>query len=186
MCCPASDGASAVLITTADRARRYGAGRAMRIAGMACGSPLADDLVGGPGADIGGDFKAGNLTRRLALRLFEDAGIGAADVDVAQVHDPFAMALLAVLESLGVCAEGEAGRFVLEGHTGPAGRLPTNTDGGLLCKGHPMGATGVGQVNEIVRQLRGEAGPRQAAGRPRTGLTHSSGAGLINMHLFTV
>jgi acetyl-CoA acetyltransferase len=184
MCCPVSDGASAAVIASNSRAARYGTGRAVQIAAAVAASPEVEDLVGGPGADIGGDFKAGNLTRRLAGRLCETAGIGPEDVGVAQVHDPFTMATLVAIEALGFCPEGEGGRFVMEGNISPTGRIPTNTDGGLLCKGHPMGATGVAQIAEIVKQLRGEAKDRQAANHPKVGITHSSGAGLINMHLF--
>ena len=100
------------------------------------------------------------------------------------MHDPFSLALLVDLEALGFCTEGEAAGFVLDGNTGPKGRIPTNTDGGLMCKGHPMGATGTAQIAEIVRQLRGEAGPRQIPKNPKAGLTHSSGAGMINLHMF--
>lgn len=184
MCCPVSDGASAVLIASESWAERVDTSRAIKIAGSICASPEAEDLVGGPGADIGGDFKAGNLTRKLSHRLYESAGIGPEDVDVAQVHDPFTMATLVAVEALGFCEEGEGGRFVAQGNVGPKGRLPTNTDGGLLCKGHPMGATGTAQVTEIVKQLRGEAGKRQIANGPRVGLAQNSGAGLINIHLF--
>lgn len=184
MCCPASDGASAVVLCSKDRAPRYGTSRAIEVAGAACGSPRADDIQGGPGPDIGGDFKTGNLTRRLARDLYQQVGIGPQDLDVAQVHDPFAMATLVDLEALGFCEPGAAGAFVMEGNIGPRGRIPTNTDGGLLCKGHPMGASGTGQIAEIVKQIRGEAGERQIEPPPRCGLTHSSGAGMINIHLF--
>ena len=184
MCCPTSDGAAANVICSEEKARRYGMSKAIHVAGSACGSPQVEDLVGGPGPDIGGDFKGGNLTVRLVAELYTKASIGPDDVDVSQVHDPFAMATLVDLEALGFCAEGEAGRYVLEGNIGPGGKLPTNTDGGLLCKGHPMGATGAGQISEIVKQLRGEAGPRQIPGKHKVGLTHSSGAGMMNLHLF--
>ena len=184
MCCPTSDGAAASVICSEEKARQYGLSRAVHIVASACGSPQVEDLVGGPGADIGGDFKGGNLTRRLVTGLYDEAGIGPEDVDVAQVHDPFTMATLVDLEALGFCGEGEAGRYVLEGNIGPNGKAPTNTDGGLLCKGHPMGATGAGQIAEIVKQLRGEAGDRQIPGGPKVGLTHSSGAGMMNLHVF--
>lgn len=184
MCCPVSDGASAVVLCSKERAARYDSDRAVQVAGAVCGSPQADDIRGGPGADIGGDFKTGNLTRRLAGDLYEEASIGPDDVDIAQVHDPFAMATLVDLEALGFCEPGEAGGFVLDGNIGPSGRIPTNTDGGLLCKGHPMGATGTGQISEVVKQLRGEARERQIDPRPTCALTHSSGAGMINIHLF--
>ena len=103
---------------------------------------------------------------------------------MAQMHDPFTMAVFTDLEALGFCGESEAAGFILDGNLGPAGKIPTNTDGGLLCKGHPMGATGTAQIAEIVTQLRGEAGPRQVPGGPNIGLTHSSGAGMINMIMF--
>ena len=184
MCCPTSDGASAVIICSDEKARMYGMSRAIRIVESVCGSPQAEDLVGGPGSDIGGDFKGGNLTRRLVKELYNKTGIGPKDIDVAQVHDPFPLATLVDLEALGFCSEGEGGLFVLKGNLGPNGKIPTNTDGGLLCKGHPMGATGAAQVCEIVKQLRGEAGSRQIPNKPKIGLTHSSGAGMINIHLF--
>lgn len=183
MCCPTSDGAAAVVICSEDKARRYGMKRAVTIAGVVSGSPQVEDLLGGPGSDIGGDFKGGNLTRRLANELYQKAGIGPEDIDVAQMHDPFTMAVLADLEALGFCREGEAARFILDGNIGPNGKIPSNTDGGLLCKGHPMGATGTAQISEIVKQLRGEAGSRQIINQPKVGVTHSSGAGMINMHL---
>ncbi|MFH1349390.1 MAG: thiolase family protein [Pseudomonadota bacterium] len=181
MCCPVSDGASAVVICSEEKARRFGLGRAITVAGTECGSPQVEDLIGGPGSDIGGDFKGGNLTRRLSKRLYEKTGIGPEDIHVAQMHDPFTLAALVDLEALGFCMDGEAAQFVLDGNIGPNGKIPTNTDGGLLCKGHPMGATGTAQISEIVKQLRGEAGHRQIPNNPRVGLTHSSGAGMINM-----
>jgi len=183
MCCPTSDGAGAVVICSEKKARQYGKKRAIEIVGNVCGTPQIEDLVGGPGSDIGGDFKGGNLTKRLVRKLYNDAAIGPEDIDVAQMHDPFTMATLVDLEALGFCKEGEAGRFVLKGNIGPSGKIPTNTDGGLLCKGHPMGATGTAQVAEVVKQLRGEAGPRQIPNNPKVGLTHSSGAGMININL---
>ena len=182
MCCPTSDGAGANVICTREKAEQYGASRAVSVAGWACGSPKVEDLFGGPGAFIGGDFKGGNLTRRLVKeQLWERAGIGPEDVDCVECHDPFTMAAMVDLEALGFCPEGEGGRFILEGNTRVDGKLPINTDGGLLCKGHPMGPTGVSQVAEITKQLRGEAGPRQIPNNPKVGLTHSSGAGMINM-----
>lgn len=185
MCCPTSDGAGAAIITTVRKARQFGASRAVRVAGWACGSPRADDLLGGPGAFIGGDFKAGNVTRRLAKQLYAKTGVEPKDIEVACLHDPFTLAPMVLIEALGFCPEGEGGRWVLDGKTSIAGRIPINTDGGLLCKGHPMGPTGVAQIAEITKQLRGEAGSRQVPNDPKAGLTVSSGAGIINMHLFT-
>ena len=181
MCCPTSDGAGAAVICSREKAKQYGVSRAISVAAWACGSPQVEDLFGGPGAFIGGDFKGGNLTRRLVRELYERAGAGPEDIDVAEVHDPFTMAAMVDVEALGFCPEGEGGRFILEGKTRIDGKIPINTDGGLLCKGHPMGPTGVAQVAEIVKQLRGEAGARQVQNNLRLGLTHSSGAGMINM-----
>lgn len=183
MCCPVSDGAAAAVICSEDQVAQWDVAVPIEIVAAACGSPDAGDLVSGPGADIGGDFKTGRLTRRLAAELYERAGVGPDDIDVAQMHDPFAFATLVDLEALGFCAEGEAGRFVMDGGIAPTGRIPTNTDGGLLRKGHALGATGVSQIAEVVKQLRGDGGERQVPGDPRIGLTHSSGAGMLNMHL---
>jgi len=181
MCCPTSDGAGAAVICSREKAEQYGASRAISVAAWACGLPQVEDLFGGPGAFIGGDFKGGNLTRRLVRELYERAGAGPEDIDVAEVHDPFTMAAMVDVEALGFCPEGEGGRFILEGKTRIDVKIPINTDCGLLCKGHPMGPTGVAQVAEIVKQLRGEAGARQVQNNLRLGLTHSSGAGMINM-----
>ena len=181
MCCPTSDGAGAAILCSREKAKQYGMSRAVTVGGWVCGSPQVEDLSGGPGAFIGGDFKGGNLTRRLAKELYEKAGVGPGDIDLAGVHDPFTMAAMVDIESLGFCPEGEGGRFILEGNTRIGGKIPINTDGGLLCKGHPMGPTGVSQVAEITKQLRGEAGQRQVPHSPIAGLTHNSGAGMLNM-----
>lgn len=183
-CCPTSDGAAAVILCSGAQARQLGMNRAVRVAGWASGSPDHTDYVGGPGGDIGGDFKGQTLTRRLVRVAYEQAGVGPEDIRIAQVHDPFTLASLVDIESLGFCPEGEAGRWFMEGKTHINGKVAINTDGGLLCKGHPLGASGVAQVAEIVCQLRGEAGARQVPGNPKVGLTHSSGAGMINIHIF--
>jgi acetyl-CoA acetyltransferase len=115
---------------------------------------------------------------------YERAGLGPEEIRVAQVHDPFTLATLADVESLGFCPEGEAGRWFMERKAHIRGKVAINTDGGLLCKGHPLGASGVAQVAEIICQLREEAGPRQVPGSPKVVLTQSSGAGMINIHIF--
>ncbi len=186
MCCPTSDGASAAVICSEKAARRYGASRAVRLAGWATGSPTWEDLTSGPGGEIGGDVKGGRLTKRLSDEVFAKAAIGPGDINVAQVHDPYTAAAMVEIEALGFCPEGEAGRWFMDGRTHINGEIPINTDGGLLCKGHPLGATGIGQIAEIVKQLRGEAGERQVPNGPRAGLTHNSGSGLINMFVLKV
>jgi acetyl-CoA acetyltransferase len=184
MCCPTSDGAAATVICSKKKAREYGLGRAITVAGYAAGSPDSSDLQGGPGAHIGGDFKSGNLTRRVTREVYEKVGIGPEDVDVVQCHAPFAGGGIICAESLGFCAEGEGGRFFLDGHARIEGRTPINTDGGLLSRGHPLGATGIAEIYEIVRQLRGEAGSLQIPNGPKVGLAHNTGLGCLNTHVF--
>ncbi len=183
-CCPTSDGAAAVIVCSEAKTKQIGLNRSVRVAGWASGSPDYTDYIGGPGSDIGGDFKGQTLTRRLVGTAYERAGAGPEEIRVAQVHAPFTLASLVDVESLGFCPEGDAGRWFMEGKASINGEVAVNTDGGLLCKGHPLGASGVAQVAEITCQLRGEAGPRQVPGSPKVGLTHSSGAGMINIHIF--
>lgn len=184
MCCPTSDGASAVVICSKRKARQYGLRRAVTVSGYAAGSPDCSDLIGGPGCHIGGDFKSGNLTRRLSREAYDMAGIGPEEVDVLQCHAPFAGAGAICLESLGFCQEGEGGALWQRGETRINGKIPTNTDGGLLSRGHPLGATGLAEIAEVVRQLRGEAGQLQVPDGPRVGLAHNTGLGCLNMHVF--
>jgi len=105
---------------------------------------------------------------------YERAGIGPQDIDVAEVHDCFTPAEIVHYEDLGFCVKGEGGRFIAEGHSQIGGKVAVNTSGGLLSKGHPLGATGIAQIAEIVWQLRQQAGERQVAGA-RIGLTHCAG-----------
>ena len=185
MCCPSVDGASAVVITTREKAQQHGsAARAITVAGHGVGSPDFDDLVGGPGPHIGGDFRAGTLTRRVTLAAYEAAGIGPQDVDVVQCHAPFAGGGIVCAEALGFCDEGAGGRFFLDGHAAIGGRVAFNTDGGLLARGHPLGATGIAEIYELVRQLRGEAGALQVPDA-KVALAHNTGLGCLNTHIFT-
>jgi len=114
---------------------------------------------------------------RAARQAYERAGIGPEDVNVAEVHDAMAPAELKLYEELGFCKEGEAARMIDEGRTMITGRIPVNPSGGLAAKGHPVGATGLAQIAEIVWQLRGEAGDRQVS-NPKVGLTQNQG-GLV-------
>lgn len=184
MCCPSTDGASAVVITTRAKAQQHGsAARAITILGHAVGSPDDEDLIGGPGGHIGGDFRAGALTRRVAGQVWEMAGVGPQDVDVVQCHAPFAGGGFVCAEALGICEEGQGGRFFLDGKAALDGEVAFNTDGGLLARGHPLGATGVAELYELVRQLRGEAGALQMARRPRIAVAHNTGLGCLNIHV---
>ena len=115
-------------------------------------------------------------TRNAARQAYEMAGLGPEDIDLIELHDCFATAELLHYENLGICGDGEAGRLIDEGATELGGRIPVNVSGGLLSKGHPLGATGVANIYEVCTQLRGEAGKRQVKGA-RIGLTHVIGLG---------
>ena len=109
-----------------------------------------------------------------AREAYEEAGIGPADLDVVECHDATAPAELFAYESLGLCAKGDGGKLVEAGDTALGGRVPVNTSGGLLRKGHPVGATGIAQIVELTEQLQGRSGPRQVEGA-RVGLAHNGG-----------
>jgi benzoylsuccinyl-CoA thiolase BbsB subunit len=180
-CSPTTDGAAAVVICAKDRAARYSAGRSMTVAGWATGSgryqPKSDE-------EGGSELNQGEVAR-LAGIAYERAGIGPQDVDVTQVHDAFSPGEVFTIEGLGLVAEGEGARAVWEGRTEITGDIPVNTDGGLLSRGHPIGATGAAMVTEIFRQLTGEAGPRQVkGGDAKVGLIHNAGIGGINVLVF--
>jgi len=162
-CCPISDGAAAVVLCGADVAKRFtGTPVRMRAAAQKSGT-YKDDM------DLNAD-----TTRRAAKEAYEMAGLGPEDIDLAEVHDCFTFAEIQHYEDLGFCKHGEGGRFVEEGHANIGGKIAVNSSGGLLAKGHPLGATGPGQVNEVVEQLRGKCGKRQVAGA-RIGMTHNGG-----------
>ena len=116
------------------------------------------------------------MTRRAARQVYESAGIGPDDVDVVELHDCFAHNELLSYEALGLCAEGEGEKFVDDGDNTYGGSFVTNPSGGLLSKGHPLGATGLAQCFELTQQLRGTADRRQVDGA-RIGLQHNLGLG---------
>ena len=152
MCAPISDGASAVVVTSASLARslaRSSGRRPVWIRGIATG------MGAPPGADT--------AVARVARRAFAEAGITPADVDVAEVHDSIAFNELLAYEELGLCAAGEGARFFSSGASSLGGKVPVNTSGGLESRGHPVAATGLAQIVELVQQLRHEAGDRQVA-----------------------
>lgn len=156
MCAPVSDGAAAAVLCTARGLQRSDGirSRAVRL--------LASVLQ--TGTDRQAEDVQAHLTARAARAAYEQAGIGPADLSVAEVHDATAMGEIIQVENLGLCAPGEGGRLAERGETALGGRIPVNPSGGLECKGHPIGATGLGQVFELVTQLRGEAGARQIEG----------------------
>lgn len=151
MCAPISDGAAAAVLCSAERLRKFNRARAVRVAGIA----LASSMDRAPE-----DFDR-HVGRRAALAAYDSAGIGPGDVDVAEVHDACSFAEIVQIENLGLCARGDGGPVTASGETKLGGRVPVNTSGGLVSKGHPVGATGIIQIYELVAQLRGEAGRRQ-------------------------
>lgn len=120
------------------------------------------------------DFNA--VTRLASKTAYEMAGLGPDDIDLIELHDCFATAEIVHYENLGLCGEGEAGHMIDSGATALGGKIPVNVSGGLLSKGHPLGATGIANIYEITTHLRGEAGARQVEGA-RIGMTHVVGAG---------
>jgi acetyl-CoA C-acetyltransferase len=173
MFCSPDEGAAAVVLCKAEHAHRYtnapiylraSTVRTRRLGAFEVHSPwLPADQTPGPTVDA-------------SRAAYETAGIGPADVDVIQLQDTDAGAEVIHLAENGFCADGEQERLVAEGALEIDGALPTNTDGGLIANGEPIGASGLRQVHEIVRQLRGEAGERQVPGNPKVGYTQLYGA----------
>ena len=165
MCSPIGDGAAAVVVTS-ERSARTRAGRA-----PVC--VVASVLRSGwdHGADEPGTVE------ECARVAYEEAGIDPRDIDVVECHDASAPAELMAYESLGLCRKGEGGAFVDSGATRLGGRVPVNTSGGLLRKGHPVGATGIAQIVELTEQLQGRAGDRQVP-NAKVGLAHNGGGAI--------
>ena len=115
-------------------------------------------------------------TRKAAKEAYEMAGVGPEDIDLVELHDCFATAEMLHYENLGLCEDGEAGKMIDEGEVALGGKVPVNVSGGLLSKGHPLGATGIANIYEVCTHLRGEAGERQVEGA-KLGLTHVIGLG---------
>jgi acetyl-CoA acetyltransferase len=165
MCSSICDGAAAAVLVADDHSAASAHSRVVvRASAMASGYAHveADDP---------------SIVTLCAEHAYGQAGIEPGDLDVAEVHDAMAPGELLYYEQLGFCAPGEAGELLDSGATAIGGRLPVNTSGGLCSRGHPVGATGLAQIAEVVWQLRGEAGPRQVD-RPRLGLTQNSGGWL--------
>lgn len=169
MCSANVDGAAALVLVSEKKARELGRSRAVRIrASMLTSDPYE------PRNPV--MFDCNSVTRLAAAKAYDMAGLGPKDLDLVELHDCFATAEILHYENLGLCGEGEAGRLIDSGDTALGGRIPVNVSGGLLSKGHPIGATGVANIVEIVEHLRGEAGARQVSGA-RIGLSHVLGFG---------
>jgi acetyl-CoA acyltransferase len=177
MCSPIGDGAAAVIICSEEKARELTT-KPVFVRASVIGSGM--------------DLKPGDpdIVERTAHRAYEQAGVTPRDLNVIELHDASAPAEIIGYEELGLCAQGEGGRLIDEGVTEIGGRMPVNTSGGLLSKGHPVGATGVAQICEVFWQLRDEAGDRQVQGA-KVGLTQNGGgmvrgeAAAMAIHVFT-
>jgi acetyl-CoA C-acetyltransferase len=152
-CSLISDGAAAVLLAPAERAGEF-TDKPVRVLGIA----QASDFVA---LDQKPDITTFPALRLASAKAYRMAGVGPADIQLAELHDCFTIAEIVAIEDLGFAARGEGGPFTLAGHTARTGSKPINTSGGLKSKGHPVGATGVAQICDLVLQMRCEAGERQ-------------------------
>ncbi|MGF3554263.1 MAG: thiolase domain-containing protein [Thermoplasmatota archaeon] len=166
-CSPLSDGAAAVVLCAAEKAKSYSK-KPVKI----IGSGRASDMFPVHGRENICTFEA---TVYAAKKAYKQADIEPKDVDLAEVHDSFTIAEILAIEDLGFVKKGEGGKAIENKITTLDGEIPVNTSGGLKAKGHPIGATGISQIAEIVMQLRGEAGQRQVKGA-KIGLAHNVGA----------
>lgn len=177
MCSPIGDGASAAVLCKKSLAGRFTT-RPVWVAGSVMGSGKIS-------------FEEGvSVTRRLAPKIYEAAGVGPEDIDVIEVHDATSPSEIMSLIELGICPGDAAAAWIENGDMEISGAMPTNTSGGLATKGHPIGATGCAMIYEVVKQLRGEAGERQIPERPMTGMTQNGGgilgvdAASMALHVF--
>lgn len=172
MACPPTCGAAAAIVCSAQFAERHGLDRSVRIRAQA----MTTDFASTFGAHDMRQVVGVDMTREAARQVYRQAGVGPEDVQVVELHDCFAHNELLSYEGLQLCPEGGAEKFVVDGDNTYGGRFVTNPSGGLLSKGHPLGATGLAQCNELVEQLRGTAGKRQVEGA-RLALQHNLGLG---------
>jgi acetyl-CoA acyltransferase len=164
MCCGRGDGAAAAVLMDEATARRYTT-RPVFVAANVLTTGSYDDTA---------DYVSVSCDKRAAKQAYEMAGIGPDDLDCAEVHDSFAPAELKHYMDLGFCKQGECAKFIREGQSDMGGKIVVNTSGGLLSKGHIIGATGISQIGELVKQLRGSAHARQVEGA-KAALQHNSG-----------
>lgn len=170
-CTPIGEGAAAVIIASEDGIRRLGidASRVVRVVGSTARSERVYEA--GQGFDA-------VLTKETAAAALAEAGIAARELDIIELHDAFTVEELHYIENIGLCAEGRGVHLLKDGALDIGGLCAVNPSGGLIAMGHPIGPTGIGQIGEIVLQLRGEAGSRQHP-RARTGLAHMVGVGAV-------
>ena len=172
MACPPTCGGAAAILVSEKFADQHGLNRHVRIAAQAMTTDTASTFGAGDMMQVVGY----DMARGASRKVYEAAGIGPEDLDVVELHDCFAHNELITYEGLGLCGQGEAAKFIDDGDNTYGGRIVTNPSGGLLSKGHPLGATGLAQCYELTRQLRGTAQATQVEGA-RIGLQHNLGLG---------
>jgi len=178
MCSVNVDGSAAAVLVSEKKARQLGMRRAVKISA----SILTSDRYTQRDLTMP---DVNTCTRDAAKKAYEMAGVGPNDINLIELHDCFATAEILHYENLGICKDGEAGRLIDEKQTYLGGRIPVNVSGGLLSKGHPLGATGIANVYEVTTHLRGEAGKRQVQGA-KVGMTHVIGLGsACTIHILT-
>lgn len=165
MCSPIGDGAAAVVIVSERKKRELGLTRAVRVSSSV--------LRSGWDHDAGGE----GLSDVCSREAYDEAGLGPRDLSLVELHDASAPAELMGYESIGLCGKGEGSRLIADGETKLGGRIPVSTSGGLLRKGHPIGATGIAQIVEITEQIQGRSGARQVSGA-KVGLCHNGGGSI--------
>jgi acetyl-CoA acetyltransferase len=178
MCCPTGDGAAAAILVSAEKARQLTTKPIKVACAVLTSDPYTERDLTMPDVNT--------LTKNAAREASASkAGLGPKDLDLVELHDCFATAELLHYENLGLCGEGEAGRMIDENRTAIGGDIPVNASGGLLSKGHPLGATGVANIYEVVTHLRGQAGARQVEGA-KVGMAHVIGLGsACTIHILT-
>jgi len=170
-CCPRGDGGAAAIVMSEEALARFGIAphRAVRVlSSVATSDRQLDDEIA----------SAVEITRRMTAQALEHAAVAPEDLDIVELHEAFSIEEPLYIEAMGICGEGEGAHFIATGEADIGGRCAVNASGGLLGMGHPLGPTGVGQIAEIVRQLRGEAGDRQHP-EARTALAHMIGLGQV-------
>jgi acetyl-CoA acetyltransferase len=170
-CCPVGEGAAAVIVASDDAIAKLGIDRSRAIRVTASVSRSERVYRGAKNFDA-------ELTHETVAQAYEEAQIAPQDLDVVELHDAFTIEELLYVEAMGLCGEGEGARMITSGAVDIGGKCAISASGGLLAMGHPIGPTGTGQVAEITRQLRGEAGVRQQP-NARTGLAHMVGVGAV-------
>jgi benzoylsuccinyl-CoA thiolase BbsB subunit len=176
-CCPNTDGASAAILVPLSMAKKYTNKKPITV--------MASVMTMGGFEHNWKELAISEMSTKAAKKAYEIAACGPEDIDVCECHDAFAYCEIAHYEELALCPAGEGGRFVMEGKADINGDVAVNPSGGLLSRGHPVAATGIMQIAEIVWQLRGEAGKRQVP-RARIGLAHTVGGEVATLESGTV